>query len=89
MVSETKADELYKLCIEALGKRAPKKSVLNMLNHVISHSDDAKLRRLVEELSVALCYTGTEPSAMPVRQLNACKAIAAKVDARCSEMLGR
>lgn len=81
--------EFYKLAIEALGKRASKNIVLNMFNKVRAHSDDADLRLLIDRLEQALLRTGTSPSALPVREISACKEVAALIETRCNQMLGR
>jgi hypothetical protein len=60
----------YRHAIEALGMRSKVQTVVNKLNMVAAHSEDAELQKLAEKVIHELTFTSTDPTVTPVKEMN-------------------
>lgn len=79
--------ELYKDALEALGKRAPRKTIQNLINRVAARVDDAELRKMLRLIEDEL--KAIDPNVVPIKETGCCKALATKIIRHCNQALGR
>lgn len=63
----------YRLAIEALGMRSRKSTVINRLNHVAAHAEDAKLQELCSQVIRELEAATTDPTVVAVGNMQSIK----------------
>lgn len=80
-------EEHYSVLIELLGALRQRRTVQNVLNTIAARSTDQKLVALVAALQHAFSYTSTNPSHIPLQDMNACREQARVLKLYCLRML--
>ncbi|MCL4759750.1 MAG: hypothetical protein KJZ96_15555 [Rhodocyclaceae bacterium] len=84
---KAKERDLYKLAIEAVGMCAPTSTrIRNMLNKVLSCSEDIRLRTLAETL-LQQHGLATHSPAIPIKEMSRCRETATEMVAHCRKQL--
>ncbi|WP_339073892.1 hypothetical protein [Teredinibacter turnerae] len=77
----------HKEALEAVGTLAKKASILNKLNKAYVHSEDVKLRELIQLVQTELERTSNNPSVMPIAQMRNGVPTASKLLAYCESVV--
>lgn len=73
--------------IEALGKVGRRQVIRNQLNRVFAHTDDLKLKKLIEDVLRDFDQTSTNPDHTPIKNMNSCRNSALMLWQHCEVVL--
>lgn len=73
--------------IEALGRVGSRQIIRNQLNRVLAHTDDPRLKQLIEDVLRDFDQTSTNPDHTPIKNMNSCRSSALLLRQHCESVL--